>query len=201
VQLTFTVAVASSVARGTYQNPATATYLDPRRTVANGTTTSSYDPASSTGEDVTVLSPPTLSMQKSCTSPANCETAPQQPGTELTYTITFTNTGDQTARNITLMDIIPYTLAGTIYVNNVEFKVGSSTFNPGTSALTLPAGGLKYFKDSIGTPTPPSPPWNPSVAYTPTGTFDPIVTYVGWQLNGTLAPGASASVSFTVRIK
>lgn len=40
---------------GTFQNPATATYLDPTRTVVAGTTSSSYDPASSTAEDIQVL--------------------------------------------------------------------------------------------------------------------------------------------------
>jgi fimbrial isopeptide formation D2 family protein/uncharacterized repeat protein (TIGR01451 family) len=204
VQLTFTVAVASSVARGTYQNPATATYLDPRRTVANGTTTSSYDPASSTGEDVTVLSPPTLSMQKRCTSPANCETAGQQPNTDLTYTITFTNTGDQTARSITIVDIIPFSVnvATSSIIRSTEFKVGSLSLTPGASGLTLPASGMKYYNDAITYPA--NPPWTPSSAYTPpgaAGTYDSTVTYVAWQLTGTLAPGASASVSFTVRIK
>ncbi len=54
VQITFTTNVGLSTAAGTYQNPATATYLDPKRTTAGGTTTAIYDSASSTGEDVTV---------------------------------------------------------------------------------------------------------------------------------------------------
>lgn len=54
VQITFTVNVGAGTAPGTYQNPATATYLDPARTTNTGTTTATYNPASSTGEDVTV---------------------------------------------------------------------------------------------------------------------------------------------------
>ena len=57
VTLEFTVIVPANIAQQTYQNPATATYLDPTRTTAGGTTTTSYDPASSTLEDVTVLAP------------------------------------------------------------------------------------------------------------------------------------------------
>ncbi|MBW4471443.1 MAG: DUF11 domain-containing protein [Stenomitos rutilans HA7619-LM2] len=57
VQITFTVNVGAGTTPGTYQNPATATYLDPTRTTATGTTTATYNPASSTGEDVTVSAP------------------------------------------------------------------------------------------------------------------------------------------------
>jgi uncharacterized repeat protein (TIGR01451 family) len=201
VTIPFTVKIASGVS-GTKQNPATATYLDPRRTTTNGTTTASYDPASSTGEDVNVVAPPVLDMQKRCTSPANCETQTQTPGTDLTYTITFTNTGGQTARNIVITDIMPFTDTGTSIVRTTDFKVGSLSLAPGTSGLTLAASGMKYYNDAI--PYPATPPWTPSSAYTPSGaagTYDANVTYVSWQLTGTLAPGASASVSFTVRIR
>jgi uncharacterized repeat protein (TIGR01451 family) len=54
VSLTFVVNIPAGVG-GTFQNPATATYLDPGRTTVNGTTSAAYDPGSSTGEDVTVL--------------------------------------------------------------------------------------------------------------------------------------------------
>jgi uncharacterized repeat protein (TIGR01451 family) len=53
VEITFTVSIPNAQALGTYQNPATATYDDPARTVANGTTTATYDTAN-TGEDVTI---------------------------------------------------------------------------------------------------------------------------------------------------
>lgn len=57
VALTFTVNIASTVALGTYQNPATATYTDPTRTTTAGTTSAVYNSASSTGEDVTLIAP------------------------------------------------------------------------------------------------------------------------------------------------
>jgi uncharacterized repeat protein (TIGR01451 family) len=54
VAITFTVNVGYGVPAATYQNPATATYLDPTRTTTAGTTFSSYNPLSSTAEDVAV---------------------------------------------------------------------------------------------------------------------------------------------------
>ena len=57
VEISFKALSNGSIAPGTYQNPAAATYLDPKRAVATDTTTTSYDPASSTGEDVTVTAP------------------------------------------------------------------------------------------------------------------------------------------------
>lgn len=60
VQITFTANVGTNVPDGVYQNGATATYLNPISLTPGGTLTSSYDPASSTGEDVGVgtLPPP-----------------------------------------------------------------------------------------------------------------------------------------------
>jgi uncharacterized repeat protein (TIGR01451 family) len=69
VSIPFTVNIAASVPSGTYQNPATATYLDPTRTVVTGTTSASYNAASSTGEDVTINnSPPRLRLVKRVTA-------------------------------------------------------------------------------------------------------------------------------------
>ena len=57
VQITFTVDISNTVATGTYQNPASASYLDPVRVAGDPALTVNYDPASSTGEDVTVTLP------------------------------------------------------------------------------------------------------------------------------------------------
>jgi len=59
VQITFVVTIGQAVNRNTYNNPATATYLDPRRTTPTGTTPVSYNSAG-TGEDVTLLQPFTI---------------------------------------------------------------------------------------------------------------------------------------------
>lgn len=74
VSITFTVNVPAGTTLGTYQNPGTVTYDDPTRTAAGQTVTpggtyagggvvpgSNYNPASSTGEDVTVRTPATFS--------------------------------------------------------------------------------------------------------------------------------------------
>lgn len=189
-RFTFTLAVPSGVAVGTVLT-ATAT---------RGGATSEFS-----GNVTVAAAPPEVGLQKACTAPANCTTAAQAPGTELTYTITLTNTGGQAAQNIYVVDIVPFSvdLVNSQTVRSTEFKVGSMAFDPQTSALTFPAGGAKYFSDAIGFPAP-APPWAPATAYTPggaAGTFDPAVTYVGWQLGGSLAPGATATVSFTVRIR
>ena len=55
VQIIFNVTISNAVSLGTYQNPATATYTDPTRVTSGTTTSSSYNPASSTGEDVTLV--------------------------------------------------------------------------------------------------------------------------------------------------
>jgi uncharacterized repeat protein (TIGR01451 family) len=152
--------------------------------------------------DVTVIVPPVPSVKlvKDCTSPANCLSAKQQPGTDLTYTITFTNDGNVTVQNLTIVDIIPITDTGSAIVRSTDFKVGSMTFNPGTSGLTIAPADYKYYNDPLST-YPLLPPWTPISSYTPVGTYDPNVTYVGWKLTGSLPPGTSGSVTFTVRIK
>lgn len=145
--------------------------------------------------------PPEVKLQKRCTAPVNCEYDPQLPGTELTYTITFTNTaGTSAAQGLTIIDIIPITDTGTSIIRNTEFKVGSMTFNPGTSTLSIVPTDYKYYNDPLAV-YPLLAPWTPSAAYMPSGPFDFNVTYVGWKLTGTMPPGTSGSVSFTVRIR
>lgn len=147
--------------------------------------------------------PPDVRLQKRCTAPANCESAAQQPGTELTYTITFTNTaGTSAAQGLTIVDIIPFSvdIPNAAIIKSTEFKVGSMTLSPGSSGLTIAPAGYRYYNDPINYPAP-APPWNPASSYTPAGAFDQNVTYVAWQLTGTMPPGTSGSVTFTVRIR
>ncbi len=195
VALTFTVDIAFNVASGTYQNPATATYLDPARTTVSGTTTASYNSASSTGEDVTVTGAPKIVLDKTCTSPANCldPTARQVPGTELTYSITFTNQGGANAVNFIIYDMIP---ASTV------FKVGSVTYNANGSGI--PAPTIDYSQQARSGATPPAPP-APWITYAPpgaAGTFDATVNWVRYNFNANpIAPGKSATVTLIVRIQ
>ncbi len=56
VAVTFTTNISENVPNGEYNNPATATYLDPTRTIPDGTTSVNYD-AATIGEEVIVGSP------------------------------------------------------------------------------------------------------------------------------------------------
>lgn len=191
VALTFTVNVASTVAAATYQNPATTTYLDPRRTTVNGTTTASYDSASSTGEDVTVVAPPHVTLCK--TFPGQtCSPAPtlpaQQPGADITYVIIFTSDGGVAARSLVIADAIPA---------NTDFKVGSVVNNLATTGLTVTVA----YSNNGGT----------TYAYTPVSAgggapagYDRTVTNVRWTFTGNLSqtsPNNTGDVRFTSRIR
>lgn len=152
---------------------------------------------------VTVLTPPSIKLVKSCTSPANCMSGGARPGVDLTYTISFTNEGGSAAQSLSIVDIIPVSDAGGALVRSTEFKVGSMTFNPGTTGLTITPAGYRHYSDAVAYPVP-LPPWSPSTSYTPPGgggTYDANVTYAAWQLTGNMPAGSSGSVTFTVRIK
>jgi uncharacterized repeat protein (TIGR01451 family)/fimbrial isopeptide formation D2 family protein len=183
VVVTFTVNIAASVAAATYQNPATATYTDPSRTTSGGTTTSSYNPASSTAEDVTVVASPSVGLVKSVTPNGS-----QAPGTDLAYTIVFTNAGGRSAVNLVITDPIPA---------NTDFKVGSVTTTLGTTGLTVV---VAYSKDggTTWTYTPAS-----GAGGAPPG-YDRMATNIRWTFTGNLsntAPNNSGSVGFTSRIR
>ena len=100
--------------------------------------------------------PPDVRLQKRCTAPANCESAAQQPGTELTYTITFTNTaGTSAAQGLTIVDIIPITDTGSALIRTgVQSRSG---FLPGTSGSPSPA----ITGTTTIAPVYPAPPWTP----------------------------------------
>ena len=107
VTITFIAQIASSVAPGTYQNPATATYSDPARTAAGGTTSASYASGSSTAEDVTVAASD-LTITKTHTGNFS------QGQVGATYTITVTNSGTAaTSGTVTVTDTLPAGLTAT----------------------------------------------------------------------------------------
>lgn len=166
--------------------------------VSNTATVSSptFDPVAANNSSTATTPILYISLQKSYTL-----SGPQPtPGTEITYTVAFSNLGGTTVQNFYLVDVIPFSVSGSTIVRSTEFKVGSMTFAPGSTALTLPVAGRRYFSDAINFPAP-TPPWNPATTYTPVGAYDPAVSYVGWQFSGTMAPGTSGSVTFTVRIR
>ena len=182
VVLNFTAAIASTVS-GTIQNPATATFTDATRTVTNGTTTANYNSASSTGEDVTVTAGPNVGLVKSV-SPSGS----QIPGTDLAYTITFTNSGGAAAQSLVIKDAIP---------SSTDFKVGSANSSLGTTGLTVV---IAYSNDG-GTTFVYSPASGGGGA--PAG-YDRNVTNVRWTFSGNLSqtsPNNAGSVSFVARIR
>jgi fimbrial isopeptide formation D2 family protein/uncharacterized repeat protein (TIGR01451 family) len=177
VVITFTVSVPAN-ASGTFQNPATATYLDPKRTVVGGTTTASYNPASSTGEDVTVTGIPNVVLAKSV-SPSGS----QSPGTDLVYTITYTNNGGAAARSLVVLDNIPA---------NTDFKLGSES-HTGPVAINVAYWDIR----------PPTPQWvaSPTSDGTAPAGYARNITIIRWTFAANLAPGATGTLNFTVRIR
>ncbi len=112
----------------------------------------------------------------------------QIPGTDLTYTITFTNSGGAAASSFVITDPIPA---------NTDFKVGSVTSSLGTTGLTV----VVAYSNNGGT----------TYAYTPVSGaggapagYDRNVTNIRWTFTGNLSqtsPNNTGSVSFIARIR
>jgi uncharacterized repeat protein (TIGR01451 family) len=122
-------------------------------------------------------------------------TGTQLPGTELTYTITFSSTGGNAARNLVITDPDP---SSTLRLStSTAFKIGSVTSSLGSTGLTLTVtysnnNGASY------TYTPVS-----GAGGAPAG-HDGTVTHIRFQFTGNLSTTSgsnSGSVSFKVRIK
>jgi uncharacterized repeat protein (TIGR01451 family) len=110
------------------------------------------------------------------------------PGSDLNYTVAFSNTGNLAAVSFVMTDQIPA---------STDFKVGSESHNLGTTGLTV---SVSYSNDGGAT-------WT----YTPSGGaggapagYDRNVTHVRWSFAGSLSqtsPNNAGSVSFSVRIQ
>lgn len=118
------------------------------------------------------------------------------PGTDLTYTVTFTNKGGASVNFSSLSD--PNPLSGLKINTNMYFKVGSAASNLTTTGLTL--SSVKYSNDGGTTWTyPPAS----GAGGAPAG-YDGFVTNVQWNFTGNLgqtAPNNTGSVSFVARIR
>lgn len=157
VTLTFTAKLATSVANGTYQNPATATYQDPTRTTSGGTSTSSYSSASSTAEDVTVNSPD-LTITKSHSGNFS------QGQTGATYTLTATNSGNgPTSGTVTVTDTLPSGLTasaisgtgwtcvlGTLTCTRSDVLAAGSSYPAITLTVTVAANAAASVTNTAG---------------------------------------------------
>lgn len=189
---TFTVNVAAAAAASVTNTASVSGGGE--QTLNNGNNTAS-DPTT------TVSAPPSIALAKSCavlvgSTPTDCATVTLQSGTEMTYTIVFTNSGAQAAASFAMTD--PNPAIGTLKLNtNTDFKIG-------TVSNTLPTGltgaTITYSSDSAV-----------SFVYTPVSQgggaavgFDRNVTHIRWTFVGSLSqtsPNNTGSVSFTVKIR
>jgi uncharacterized repeat protein (TIGR01451 family) len=112
----------------------------------------------------------------------------QIPGTDLGYTITFTNTGGLAAQTLVIKDPIPA---------STDFKVGSVTTSLGTTGLTV----VVAYSNNSGTTwvyTPVSGGGGASAGY------DRNVTNIRWTFTGNLSqtsPNNAGSAGFTTKIR
>jgi uncharacterized repeat protein (TIGR01451 family) len=152
--------------------------------------------SNNTANDLTTINaaaPPSISLLKSV-SPSGT----QNPGTDLLYTIAYTNSGGQPANNLIIADPNPANAVPAERVfRNVDFKVGSLTSSPGSTGLVAT---FQYSNDggTTWTYTPVS-----GAGGAPTS-YDRVVTNIRWSFAGSLsqtAPNNTGSVSFTVRIR
>lgn len=181
--VTYTVSgTLSSTATGTLSN--TATVITPASGVSDPNDLSRTGANNNSATDTTTINPiPIVGLVKSV-SP----TGTQSPGTDLTYTIDFSNTGTVAARNLVITDPRPAF---------TDFKIGSVTTSLGTTGLAVTVtysnnGGTTYVY------TPVSGGGGASAGY------DRNVTNIKWTFTGNLsqtAPNNAGSVGFTVKIR
>jgi uncharacterized repeat protein (TIGR01451 family) len=134
--------------------------------------------------------PPSIGLVKSVTPSGT-----QVPGTDLTYTIAFSNTGGYPASAFVLTDPDPATV---LKINDyMDFKVGSVVNSLGTTGLTV-AVAYSNNNGATWTYTPVS-----GAGGAPAG-YDRNVTHIRWSFVGSLSqtsPNNSGSISFTTRIR
>jgi uncharacterized repeat protein (TIGR01451 family) len=118
-----------------------------------------------------------VTLQKSVSPSGN-----QPPGTDLVYTITFTNVGGAAAQSLVVLDNIPA---------NTDFKLGSES-HTGPVAINVDYWDTR----------PPTPQWvtTPTSDGTAPAGYARNITKIRWTFAANLAPGASGTLSFTVRI-
>lgn len=148
-----------------------------------------------TSQSLTVANAPNVALVKSCTSPATCTTSAQPPNTDLTFQITFTNSGGTAAQNLIISDPIP---------QNTDFKIGSVSSSLGTTGLTV----VVEYSSDYDSSSPSSATWT----YTPVSGggsaasgYDRLVKAIRWRVTaGSLsqtAPNNTGSVSFIVLLR
>jgi uncharacterized repeat protein (TIGR01451 family) len=119
-------------------------------------------------------------------------TGPQEPGTDLTYTVAFTNSGTGAAQNLVITDPNPGNADPSQRTfANVDYKLGSAAVSaPWTATIEFSNDG-----GSSWTYTPAS-----GAGGAPSG-YDRIVTNIRWSVTGPVAAAATGNVTFVVRIQ
>ena len=144
------------------------------------TATSTGDPLRSDQvQAATTCIAPNLAMVKSV------DLATATPGQDVSYSIVATAAGNSDATSIAVVDSIP---------SEVGLRIGSATFNPGTSSLSAT---VSYSNDGGATWTylPAS-----GACGAPAG-YDYCVTHVRWTLAGVIQPAQTFTLGVVGRVK
>jgi hypothetical protein len=135
---------------------------------------------------------PNVGLQKDVTPLGD-----QEPGTELTYTVTFTNTGSIPARSLVITDpdLNDVNPARRVFVN-LDYKLGSASISsPWAATIEFSNdGGLTWNYPPV------SGGGNATLGYAPAG-YDRAVTNIRWSVSSNVAVSATGSVSFISRIR
>ncbi|HST50569.1 MAG TPA: DUF11 domain-containing protein [Pyrinomonadaceae bacterium] len=175
--ITLTVAVAAAAAPS----------VSNTASVSNAT----FDPSSANNSDTETANVLYVNLNKSFTLGGPNAT----PGTDITYTIAFSNLGGAAVQNLVIVD--PDPASGLKINTNTDFKVGSVANALGSTGLTVT---VAYSNDNgaTWTYTPVSGGGGAAAGY------DRNVTHVRWSFTGSLSqttPNNAGSVSFTTRIR
>jgi uncharacterized repeat protein (TIGR01451 family) len=158
---------------------------------ASVSSSTTFDPDSSDNSSTVTTNVLYLKLDKAYTLGGPAPT----PGTDINYTVAFSNLGGAALQSIVLFDPNSST---TLKINdNADFKVGSVVNTLGSTGLTV-AVAYSNNNGASFTYTPASAAGGAPASY------DRTVTHIRWTFTGSLSqtsPNNSGSVAFAVRIR